>query len=187
VPAEFELYRLYTPLALSPKKPGANRWAEKTPRNILSFAALLEYFGEDVRLIHIVRDGRDATTSRHLRHPTSYYYQPERWAEIVSYGLTFKDHPQVMLVRYEDLVLDFTATVTRLCEFLGESVDASILHWFDHASVRTHTAWRGSVRPLQDSSIGRWRRPEHAEQVELFRIDPRAPTLLRDLGYQWES
>ena len=77
---------------------------EKTPRNIKSFAPLLDHFGSDVRLIHLVRDGRDATTSRHLRRPSEYYYSPETWAEIVADGLRFTDHPQVVLVRYEDLV-----------------------------------------------------------------------------------
>ena len=54
-PEDFELHRVYAPLALSPVKSTATRWAEKTPRNILSFGAILDYFGEDVRLIHIVR------------------------------------------------------------------------------------------------------------------------------------
>ena len=41
------------------------RWCEKTPKNVQVFGALLAHFGERVRLVHIVRDGRDVLTSRH--------------------------------------------------------------------------------------------------------------------------
>ena len=186
-PDDFELHRVYAPLALSPSESTATRWAEKTPRNVLSFGAILDHFGEDVRLIHIVRDGRDATTSRHLRDPATYYYDAGSWAATVSHGLQFRDHPQVTLVRYEDLVLDFAATTARLCTFLDEPVDRQIVDWFNHASVRTHTAWRGSVQSMYDTSIGRWRRPEHARQVELFYKNARAMALLAELGYDSEA
>ena len=108
---DFELYRVFAPLALSRPEEGCTRWCEKTPSNISSFGAILAHFGSAIRLIHIVRDGRDATTSRHLRRPAEYYYGPSKWAQIVADGLRFRDHPQVLLVRYEDLVLDFVTTV----------------------------------------------------------------------------
>ena len=131
-----------------------------------------------------MRDGRDPTTSRHPRRPTESYYSPETWAEIVSTGLRFSQHPQVALVRYEDLVLDFSNTVEKLCTFLGEATDARILDWYRHASVRTHSAWNGSVRSMYDTSIGRWQRPEHARHVARFMQDATAVALLGELGYE---
>ncbi len=181
---DFELYRVFAPLALSRPEDGCTRWCEKTPSNIRSFGAILEHFGSAVRLIHIVRDGRDATTSRHLRRPAEYYYGPSKWAQIVADGLRFRDHRQVLLVRYEDLVLDFVTTVETICAFLNEPPDARVLDWFRNTTVRTHTAWDGSVQPIHDASIGRWRRPEHAEQMRRFMEHPPAVALLEQLGYK---
>ncbi len=183
-PADFQLHRVYAPLAFSRPNSECTRWCEKTPGNIRNFDAILEHFGSDVRLIHIVRDGRDATTSRHPRRPTDYYYSPRQWAEIVSDGLRFNDHPQVAVVKYEDLVLDCSRTVETLCAFLGEPADDRILDWHRHTPVRTHTAWEGEVRAVHDTSVGRWRLPEHAPQVDRFMRDAPAVALLDELGYR---
>ncbi len=149
----------------------------------MNFGAILEHFGANVRLIHIVRDGRDAITSRHLRRPNEYYYAADRWVEMVSAGLRFRTHPQVVLVRYEDLVREFSATLNHLCAFLGEPVDRQILDWYRHASVRVHPAWKGAVRPMDDASVGRWQQPEHARHVARFTQNEQAVALLHDLGY----
>ena len=87
------------------------------------------------------------------------------------------------MVRYEDLVLDFSRAVETLCAFLGEPVDDRILDWHRHTSVRTHTAWEGPVRAVHDTSVGRWKRPEHARRVELFMRDATAVALLDTLAY----
>ena len=77
-PANFQLYRLYTPLALSKMSATVTRWAEKTPRNVHFLAAILDYFGDDVRVLHLVRDGRDVITSRHPSRPGHFYYAPDK-------------------------------------------------------------------------------------------------------------
>ena len=46
---------------------GKPRWAEKTPLNVLHFDWVMEHF-PDVRLVHMIRDGRDVVCSA-VEHP----------------------------------------------------------------------------------------------------------------------
>ena len=58
---------------LSTDIPGeCDRWCEKTPKNVLRFDRILKLFNNKVRLIQIVRDGRDVTLSRHPLNPEKY-------------------------------------------------------------------------------------------------------------------
>ena len=182
-PANFQLYRLYTPLALSTVSPTVTRWAEKTARNVHFFAAILDYFGDDVRVLHLVRDGRDVITSRHPRRPDQFYYSPDKWIRCVHDGLQFDDDPRVKLVHYEDLVGDFENTIRDICAFLDEPCGEEILNWHEHTSVRRHAAWTGNVRPLHDDSVHRWQAPEFANRVAEFTGNAEAVELLDRLGY----
>lgn len=182
-PEVFELYRLYAPIALSGGRRGAARWCEKTPRNILYARAILSRLGDDVRLVHIVRDGRDVVTSRHPRRPGDYYWSPEGWVQAVRAGLAVDDDPRVHRLRYEDLVANPRGTLGELLEFLEESWCPEMDDWRQHTGLRRHSAWFGQVRDVDTRSVERWRHPEHAERVRLFLNTPGAAELLGRLGY----
>jgi hypothetical protein len=172
--------RLLTHIAIPPT---ARRWCQKTPRNVLFFPNLLQTMGENVRLIHIVRDGRDVVTSSHPDAPDRYWSSPARWVNEVGAGLRVRNHPQVFTLRYEDLVTHPELELPRLGAFLDE--DFSDLHetWWDTATIRGARAWRGGVRELFDTSIGRWRAPEHEERVAALLAFPEARGLLSEFGY----
>lgn len=161
-----------------------HRWCEKTPKNVVYFGKILERFGSSVRLLHIVRDGRDVVTSSHPNDSGEYYVSPERWIFDVSAGLSVDDHPQVMRLRYEDLVQSFSEVLESLGEFLDEDFGHVTRRWYERAEVREHEAWeRGEVSPLHSDSVGRWRAPEHEERVTELMERPRAAPLLEELGY----
>lgn len=178
-----QLGKLYRVLLLSAVGPDHRRWCEKTPRNVLFFGRILEHFGTEVRLIHIVRDGRDVITSRHPESQAAAWVSPERWIRDVEAGLRYEGHPQLLTLRYEDLILDYDATITRVCRFLDEKVHPAMRHWHETASVRENPAWSGGIQPLHRKGIGRWRQPRHAERVGLLLEQPAAVALLRRLGY----
>src|SRR5919106_146832 len=69
------------------KQAGIQAWCEKTPKNVMHFDELLVHFGGDVRLIHLVRDGRDVVTSIHPRAPDACWVSLERWKNDVEAGL----------------------------------------------------------------------------------------------------
>ncbi|MBU6411776.1 MAG: sulfotransferase [Verrucomicrobia bacterium] len=181
--APFALDRIRDILRTSEIKKGATRWCEKTPKNVLFFGRLLKTFGPDVRLLNIVRDGRDVITSRHPSEPKSSWVGLERWVQDVGAGAPFDTHPQVLVVKYEHLVAAFSDTMKRICGFLEEEATPEILDWHRHTTLRTHGAWDGSVKAIHGQSVGKWRRPENLESVSQMTADSDAFRLLKRYGY----
>lgn len=164
------------------------RWCEKTPRNILFIPRILEYFGTGCRFIHLVRDGRDVTTSRHPKDPSRFWISPERWVKDVSAGLEYQNHPQVHTVRYEDLIMNFDVTIGQIYEFLDESSIPSYDTFPESAQVNTLTqvTMGHQVRKPHSDSIGRWREAKYSGRIADFMACPGAPELLDQLGYPKE-
>ncbi len=164
--------------------PQAGRWLEKSPKNVLFFGRIIDHFQGRVRLINLVRDGRDVVTSFHpTRRTDKPWVSPERWIGDVGAGAPFDDHPLVHVVRYEDLILDYENTIRGLCLFLEEEVHPNLLDWHAHATVRTHVAWPGQVSGLHPGSIGKWKKEENRRWVEPLVARPEARSLLRRYGY----
>lgn len=179
----FQLYRLYAPLALDRVPEPCTRWVEKTPQNVHFFAAILKHFGNDVRIIHVVRDGRDVITSRHPNKPGEFYYPVEKWVRAVRNGMTAEGDPRVMRVRYEDLVEDFDTTIHEVCDFIDEPCRHEVLNWHEHTTIRKHTAWTGNVKPMHGASLRRWESEQYRDRVAELMADDDAVDLLRELGY----
>ena len=161
----------------------AVRWCEKTPRNVRFIPEILGYMDNKVKIIHIVRDPRDVLLSRHPRSPERYWIPISRWVADVTFGLDFERHPQVLTVKYEDLVLSYEDSVQKICNFIEEDCVPQIYDWTDHTNVRKNTAWFGSVKKLDPSSIGKWKKEEHSERVEEIMSNPDVVRLMKKLGY----
>lgn len=182
--APFEPWRLWWAITRTGVDDRARRWCEKTAKNVQNFGRLAAYFDGDVRLVHIVRDGRDVVTSRHRVDRDGYWIEPERWVDDVSAGLRHRDLDCVHTLRYEDLVGATRETLRRLGDFLGEDLGELSGRWHRVASVREFGPFdRPVARPLDESGVGRWRRPEHAGRVEQLMATPAAGELLEALGY----
>ena len=165
-------------------RPGSTRWLEKSPKNILFFGRIIDHFQGRVRLINLVRDGRDVVTSFHpTRRREKPWVSPRRWIDDVGAGTAFDDHPLVHLIKYEDLILDYKNTVAGLCRFLEEEVHENLFEWHLHATVRSHVAWSGEVSGLHPQSIGKWKKEENRKWVEPLLAEPEAGELLRRYGY----
>jgi hypothetical protein len=164
----------------------AKRWCEKTPKNIITFDKILENQPRAL-LIHLVRDGRDVVTSKHPRHtPDKYWVPAERWIRDVSFGLKFRDHPRVMTLKYEELILDFENTLRKLCAYLKLSYHPNFSDWNKHATIRTSKHWETSVQQIYSNAIGKWKKEEHRERYHEFMKNQQAVELLKDLDYSIE-
>ena len=174
--------RLYQALLMSDIPPNAKRWCEKTPRNILVVPKILDYFDGRVKIVQIVRDGRDVVTSNHPKYERQYHVSPERWVNDVTIGMRIASLPQVYTFRYEDLVLDYDQTVERLMHFLEE--DPHLLgNYPADATVTQHNAWQGEARPISASSIGRWKNRDYADRIESLLSVSGAAEALSHYGY----
>lgn len=160
-----------------------NRWCEKTPKNIVFFKEILNYFPK-VRVIHLVRDGRDVVTSRHPRHnPDQYWVSPARWVKDVRRGLDYKDHPDVLTLFYENLIDDFERQVAKVCDFIGIDFHQNFEHWTQKTSIRHSKHWKNPVQNLHSRAIGKWEKPEHQQRIKEFYSNPKAVALLKELHY----
>ena len=165
----------------------AQRWCEKTPKNVLFFGKILDHFDGRVRLIHIVRDGRDVVTSQHPRDPARYWVSAQRWIDETSAGLEWEGHDGVLTVRYEDLVRDLGSQLARLGTFLDEDFSERADVWHEQAAIRLSEAWFHEVRAAHSHSIGRWNSPQHREAVQQLMAMPEAVRILDHLGYEIAS
>lgn len=155
------------------------RWVEKTPLNVRYIGAILDEF-PDATFIHLIRDGRDVTTSCFPGH-RHYMMPPEGWAQDVAAGLEYRDHPRVYTLRYEQLVGDFPEVLRPLCEFLRlESFDR-MRAYPCHASVQMAHQWAHPAMAVHQRSVGRWRDPKHAAALERFLECELAVSLMEEL------
>ena len=189
---------------------------EKTPQNVFYLDEILRYL-PNVKVINMVRDpravllsqknkgkrsdraayGRYRTKREDLRLRINYHpiTISRLWNSSVSTGTHYLDHPQVINVRFEDLLSQSEATVQRVCEFVGIDYQPSMLEIyavgssnakdnFDEKGIkkeRVHTWKQGG---LNDTEIflcqwitRRWRR-RHG-----YADSPVRPNLLRLLYY----
>ncbi|MEM7790160.1 MAG: sulfotransferase [Verrucomicrobiota bacterium] len=162
----------------------ASRWCEKTPMNVLFFDDIMEKFEDQVRLIHIIRDGRDVVLSRHPTDKERYWVEPERWVSDVKRGLEYREHKNVYTIKYEDLILDFEQAAGALADFLQISDVETLMRWHDNTTVKENRAWSGEVQPLFSDSVAKWKAPKYENRVADFMKNREAVELLRELGYQ---
>ncbi len=179
----FRLEKIYQYLIDHEIPESCTRWCEKTPRNVLYFGRILQHFGKRVRLIHIVRDGRDVVTSLHPGHVSRFWVTPHRWAMDVAAGHRLENHPQILTIRYEDLVRQYEMTMRRICEFIDEEFDVAFLSYPNFARIKESGAWFNPAQAANDKSIGRWKDPKYKEVIEALLQEPMASELLWHYGY----
>jgi hypothetical protein len=170
-------------LAIRGIEPTANRWCEKTPKNVRNLEAILQAFGAEVQIILMCRDGRDTVTSIHPEHE-GYFISPQDWIADTERTLAWKQHPQVKVIKYEKLILDFDNTISDLMAFLNLPEHESLANFSRHTSVQKNRAWKQGVQPIKANSIGKWKLPEHEKVVQSLLDLPRAKELLAALDYR---
>jgi len=180
---DFDFRRIQKQLLRANPFKSFDRWCEKTPKNVVFFGRILSYFKNRVRLLHIVRDGRDVVTSQHPTRRNAYWVSIDRWVHDVSCGLEFSEHPSVYTLKYEDLVLQSEETIRKLCDFLDLEFVAGMRNFHKHTNVNSSLAWHEEVTAFHADSIGKWRTGLHQEVLEAFLADGRACALMRSLGY----
>lgn len=112
------------------KKQNKRYWAEKTPANAF-YGSLFARWFEDVKVINIVRDGRDVACSAKSRWPWRDHKSTlERWAKHLKRALkdqALMSEGSYVNIRYEDLVQEPKRTIERLSGFMGIDVDEKML------------------------------------------------------------
>ena len=145
--------------------PGADacRLGEKTPRHAMYVPEIREAFPR-ARFIHCVRDPRDVVCSMKSMawsRGDSAYTSAKRCKWVYDALSVGADAGRVLDVRYEDLVHEPERELRRVCEFLDEPYDRSMLRYDELGTSAYHPreeSWKGMTRrPLDRSRINRYR------------------------------
>jgi hypothetical protein len=168
-------------------KTTANRWCEKTPRNILNVEEIIRMYAGNVKIINIYRDGRDVVASRH--GTLGYIATPELWRQSVLAARKAEGAPFFLSVRYEDLIRDPKESLERIRSFLQLEAPFNLDSWIDRTSVKAGTSLLTGkympyeLRNISSTSIGNWTKSE-SPYVKEFLASRELMELNRSLGYE---
>ncbi len=161
-------------------------WVDHTPENINYAAVLLELFPE-ARIVHIIRDGRAVANSILPLDwgPNTVVKAAPWWQANVREGLALEGllpAPQIVRVRYEDLVRAPDDTVKRLCRQLDLPFEPRMVQ-ADGFRPPGYTASQHELigRRPEPERATRWKTALTPRQVEMF--ESLAGDLLGQLGY----
>jgi hypothetical protein len=147
---------------LHAERAGKPRWIEKTPRHVLMTDTLRRLW-PDARIVRIVRDPRDVAVSLSAM-PFAKESVVGNLVRIDQDDRASRDRivadPLAMTLRYEDLVTEPARELGRVCAFVGEAYEPTMLDARRSASevAAAHEWWKASVSgPLTTASVGRWR------------------------------
>ncbi len=157
------------------KKPilfSAKRWIGVSPLGIVALERIIEQFGSKVKVINLVRDGRDVVIEEDNKVMAKYVVDPERWIYDIRVGIEFEQHPQVLTIRYEDLIQNRETTLREICAFIEETDIAPLLNYPVAATKIEDGYW-----------IGKWKQAQFSEHVAQLLGNPDAVKYLRHYGY----
>jgi len=180
---------------------------EKSPTNVYCFRHASETL-EGVRIVHLIRDGRDVVVSL-MRRGFNLFGAGSRWLYDTVRGLEARGSPAYLEARYEDLVSNSEETCERLLRHFGAGQSRVALEgstgrrgeydeqWMNRAEPR---AWNQRPNePISSRSVGQFREKlspwdlDRLERISLHRSVqvahglPRTfGDLIRFLGYSTE-
>lgn len=174
-------------------------WADKTSRNVHRFGEILTHF-PNAKLLHIVRDARDVIASLRT-HPKRRVVNGkieetgivhpfeaclERWLFAISDGFKFRDHPNYLEVRYEDLVNETESTLKKACRHISIEFEPNMLKFYqEKGGSRDPLKFPQNIEatlPIFHSSIGRWK--QDLTPKEAKTVVKRVGLYLKQLGYK---
>lgn len=107
---------------------GKHRWVEKTPKHIYHIPGILRLC-QDAKVLLIIRDGRDVACS--IQDRTGNLLEgAHRWVNDNLAGKRFWHHPSVHVLKYENLVEQFEATMKGVFSFIGENYEPGVKDYY---------------------------------------------------------
>jgi len=163
-------------------------FGEKTPHHILRADRIVRLF-PDSKIVLIYRDGRDVALSL-TKVP---WYSPDLWLGFDNWLRSYKWHrwlvdhapENVIQVRYEDLVSEPTAELSRVAESLGIEYESQMAEGEGNEPgvPEWESGWKSrALERIAPSRIGNWRRELTLEQIR--PLERWGREALTSLGYE---
>jgi Sulfotransferase family len=165
------------------------RCGEKTPLHLLNVPTIIQWF-PDVRIVGIVRDGRDVVLSlQKMPWATERRLRPLcwRWIQLLRLARRWQRlFPQnFLLIRYEDLLRSPEPALRRLDEFAGLPFEETQLNPDMATQVvdAQSEPWKAAaLDKIDPARISGWKSKATAEQIRI--MNSLMGPALRDCGYE---
>ena len=145
---------------------GKRRVVEKTPKHIQCIGKILKWAPE-AKIIIIVRDGRDVAYS--IKQRTGSLEEGiQRWMDDNLSAKEFWNHPNVYLVKYEQIIEDFEGSLTGILSHLGEAYDATLRDYH-----KTKKSWYSRNISKPENTYGENHRQNRNWQINQPLFDSR--------------
>lgn len=108
---------------------GKRRWGNKTPKALIYIFELSMIY-PDAQFIHVIRDGRESVASQARVSNRNIFQGALLWRTGIRRGLRARSElapGRYLEVRLEDLLYSPASQILRMCRFLGEKFDESML------------------------------------------------------------
>jgi len=168
------------------------RWGDKRPSYYRNIAIVLRLF-PDAQFVHLVRDGRDCVSS--LKRMPWFGGTPHdaisAWCHAVDQGALWQRRlgpANWHELQYEHLVADPETELRRLCTFLGEDFDPSMVQRSEvpRVAVPKRKTWHTRTRrPMDSVSVAGYR--EGLTPTELALMERVAGERLERFGYSLDG
>lgn len=178
---------IYSTLAESA---GKQRWGDKTPPYIKILPQLVELY-PNARFIHLVRDGHDVTKSFQSKgwYGPALHSNTIEWKTAAECMRRYEVEPwqdQLITIRYEALVQHTELELRKICNFLGEEFETTMLEKQPHAEhlipERERKIHEKITRKPADTDTFRWKRELSA--LEILIIESYIYSELDQSGYE---
>jgi hypothetical protein len=153
---------------------------------------LVRHLAEAHRLIYTVRDPRAILWSIRAQGNEPWQDKIARWSSLMRNCLTWKpflDAPNVLVVRYEDLVKSPESTMTAVYDHLGLLYSPRFLRAFPRAFPQRFL-WKtavdyetGFAKEFDTSRVDRWRENVSAKDLSQLHSDERIREFMDRFGY----
>jgi tetratricopeptide (TPR) repeat protein len=165
---------------------------DKMPLNIANIGFISRIF-PGAKFIMMFRDPRDACLScfmQNFNHNTAMaeMYSIEGSSKVyqqtMDLYLHYKKvlHPNILEIKYEELLDDLEGHARKLLDFIGEDWDKSVLKYYEKDKQRAVTtpSYEAVTKPIYKSSAGRWKNYEKYFADILPILEP----YIKEFGYE---
>jgi hypothetical protein len=172
---------------------GVEHWVEKTP-NTEHFTDQLFQAWPEAKCIHVIRDPRDVHATLRRRadiafSPRTTVHNWRRSFDRAQENRARYGEANYLILRYEDLVGDSEATISRIQKFLSIQGDPSLLRpswvggnveWDSNSPNRDYS----SITP---KSLGKWKAFEEEHPSEIRLIERMLQKRMHHAGYSLQE
>jgi hypothetical protein len=160
----------------------------KVPHDVFRLDALRNFYVSrpaSLRIIMMIRDPRDVLTSqRKDRGSDQYVVTPHRWLRYYQAVQRHRHAPDVLEVRYEDLVGASQRQQERIEGFLGVQMSIPFCRFHEVVRPDFDISTLNGLRPIEQSPVARWTDDCHRSRIgEVLAELPGLPEAIVELGY----